>query len=295
MTKKIFLTAKYTMEKVRANITIHYGDIVMSTWSKDYSFLQEANAGVRICKKLWLDAGLFRTHVGTEGLFGKENITSSVAVGTFNEPYYEAGFRLNYNPTDRLAFSFYLLNGYNIIEDHNNKKSFGMLATYTFNDNLNIGYSNYIGDDSPDTLSQLRTYHNIFVNFQKDKFKMQLGGDYATQMNSDTTGKKMATMFSALATFRFQLFSKIGVYSRGEIYHDPSGFLGGQIKDKTNRTTGYKIWGVTAGIEYKPTYNSYIRLEARQLQCDPNQEIFRWNGKNQSNRGEIMVHIGVHF
>lgn len=291
------ITAKYSTGHIRSNITLHYGDIVLSTWSKNYQFIQEANAGFAICKKLWFDAGFFRSHIGAEGIFGKENITSSVAVGTFNQPYYEAGLRFNYLPTDKLSISVYLLNGYNIIEDNNNKKSLGMLATYIFNDKLSLSYSNYLGDDSPisDTLTHFRSYHNIYLNYQNKKLKVQLAADYCTQQNSDTTHKHTASMYNALATVRYQALKKYGVYGRGEIYNDPSGILSGIYIDKTNRQTGLKLWGITAGIEYKPTDNSYVRLEARQLQCDPNLEIFRWNGKNQSNRSEIMMHIGVHF
>ena len=172
-----------------------------------------------------------------------------------------------------------------------------MLVTYAFNDNLNIGYSDYIGDDSPDSLhtSQLRTYHNLFLNYAKGKIKMQIGGDFGTQMNSDTTHKQMATMFSALATVRYAATSKFGIYARGEIFNDPTGFLAGKIVDKTGHQTGYKLWGATCGVEYKPSDNSYIRLEARQLQCDANQEVFRWNGKNQSSRSEVMIHMGYYF
>ena len=291
------LTAKYTNDKVRGILTLHYGDIVLSTWSKSYTYVQEANAGFSICKKLWLDAGFFRSHVGTEGIFGKENITSSVAIATFNEPYYEAGFRLNYNPSDKLMINFYLLNGYNIIEDNNNKKSWGMLATYIVNDKLNLGYSNYFGDDSnlKDSVTHFRMFHNLFINYQNKKIKMQLGADYCTQEHSDTSGKKMATMFNALATVRYQFAKKFAMYTRGEVYNDPSGILSGIEPNKVNRKIGLELWGVTYGIEYKPSANSYIRIEGRELQCDPNQQIFRWDGKNQSHRSEIGLHLGVHF
>ena len=172
-----------------------------------------------------------------------------------------------------------------------------MLATYAFNDNLNIGYSNYIGDDSPtgDTMTHTRVYQNFFLNFQKNRIKLQVGGDYGMQQNSDSTGKKMATMFSALATVRYAITSKFGVYTRGEIFNDPTGFLAGKFIDKTGHHTGYKLWGATLGFEYKPTDNSYIRLEGRQLQCDANQQIFRWNGKNTNVRQEVMIHMGFYF
>jgi len=291
------ITAKYSADKIRGILSLHYGDIALSSWSSTYNFIQEANVGVQLHKKLWLDAGLFRTHVGTEGLFAKENIASSIAIGTFNEPYYQAGAKLSFTPTEKLSLCLHVLNGYNIFEDNNDKKSLGLLVNYAVNDALNFGYSNYYGDDSPstDSINHARFYNNLYVNYTKNKIKIQIGGDYATQQNADTTGKKSAMMYSGVASLRYQLFSKIGIYGRGEIFNDPAGFLGGQMTDKTGKTTGLKLWGATLGIEYKPTDNSYIRLEGRQLQCDANQEIFRWNGNNQSSRLEVMLHFGVSF
>ena len=289
------LTAKYSADKVHAIVTLHYGDIPRSAWAVNYNFIQEANVGVRLFKKLWLDAGFFRTHFGTEGLFPKENITSSVSVCTYFEPYYEAGFRLNYSPSDKLAINLFLLNGYNLYEDNNNKKSLGMLVTYAFNDNFNIGYSNYIGDDSPlgDSLSHLRIHQNLFINYQIKKIKIQLGGDYCMQQNSDTTGKKNASMYSGVASIKYQCCSKFALYSRGEIFNDPQGFMSGVFVG--DKLTGLKLWGITAGLEYKPTDNSYIRLEGRQLNADDAQTIFRWNNKNTDKRMEVMIHMGISF
>ncbi|MEP7196603.1 MAG: outer membrane beta-barrel protein [Saprospiraceae bacterium] len=291
------VTAKYTTEKIRSIVTLHYGDLPMTTWSSKYNFIQEANIGVRLYKTLWLDAGFFRTHVGTEGLLPKENIAASIAIGTFNEPYYQAGCKLSFAPTDKLLICLHLLNGYNIFEDNNEKKSLGLLLNYTVNDNIGIGYSNYIGDDSPagDSVSHLRNYHNLYLNFTKNKLKIQIGGDFGMQQNSDSTGNKTANMFSAVAAARYAITPKFGLYTRGEIFNDPSGFLSGIMTDKAGHQTGLKLWGATLGIEYKITDNSYIRMEGRQLQCDSNQEIFRRNGNNSSNRMEVMVQAGVSF
>src|SRR6476469_1078968 len=61
------LNAAYKTEKVRGLITLHYGDIPASSWSGTFNMIQDANVGVRLHKKLWLDAGFFRTHIGAEG------------------------------------------------------------------------------------------------------------------------------------------------------------------------------------------------------------------------------------
>ena len=141
------LTAKYSSKDVRSVFTIQYGDIPRSSWSATYNFIQEANAGIRICRNLWFDGGFFRTHIGTEALLPKENYTSSVAIITYNEQYYEAGFRLDYEPTEKLSLYAYALNGYNMYEDNTGTKSGGLLTTYVFNANKNIGHNNSFGDD----------------------------------------------------------------------------------------------------------------------------------------------------
>ena len=292
------ITAQYDAEKVRGIVALHFGDIARSAWSPTFNTIMEARAGVRLFKKLWLDAGFFRTHFGTEGLLPKENIASSVAVNTFYEPYFESGFRLNYNPNDKLSVNLYLLNGYNIFEDNNKKKSLGTLVTYALGDKGNIGYSNYIGDDTPtagDSISHLRIHNNLFWNYQFGKLKMQIGGNFCFQQNSDTTGKKPATMHSGVMALKYQCSGKIAVYTRGEIFNDPQGFISAVFSDKTGKLTGYKLWGVTGGVEYKPTDNAYIRLETRQLQMDSNQEIFRFNNKNQSTRLEMLLNMGISF
>jgi hypothetical protein len=295
------LTAQYDGEKVRGVVTLHYGDIPRSAWSPLFNPIMEAHVGFRLCKnnKLWMDAGLFRTHFGTEGLLPKENICSSIAVNTFYEPYFEGGIRLNYNPCDKLSIYVYALNGYNMFDDNNKKKSFGMLATYTMGDNRNIGYSNYIGDDTPspaDTISHLRIHNNLFFNYQVKKLKIQIGGDYCMQKNSDiATGTKTASMYSGVAGLKYNCCKLFSVYGRGEIFNDPEGMMSGIILDKTNKFTGYKLWGATLGVEYKPTENSYLRLEARQLEMDKNQEIFHWKNDPEDSRLEILFNMGISF
>ena len=85
--------------------------------------------------------------------------------------------------------NLYVLNGYNIFEENNEKKSLGLLTVYTFRENCNIGYSNYIGDDSPagDSVTHLRIHQNLFINYQYKKLKLQVGGDYCIQENSNLT------------------------------------------------------------------------------------------------------------
>ncbi len=294
----IQVAINYSSDKIRATGVFHYGDIANATWPHPYNNIMEAHVGFKVYSKLWIDAGFFRTHFGTEYLLPVENMTSSVAVGTYYEPYYESGIRLNFDPTKKLEINLFLLNGYNMFVDNNNKKSAGMGITYALGDNGGVGYTNYIGDDSPvdSSVAHLRFHQNVFFNYQYRKFKFQVGGDYCMQQNSDlATGTKTATMYSALATAKYQWTSKFSVYGRGEIFQDPDGYMSTIIVDNTGKRTGYKLWGVTAGVEYKPTDDSYIRLEGRRLQMDKEQFIFDYNGSRYNDRYEIMINGGVTF
>ncbi len=292
------ITGTYDADRVRGVITLQYGDIPKSSWSSTYNFIQEAHAGIRITKDLWFDGGFFRSHIGCEGLLPIENITSSISVPTFYEPYYEAGFRLNYIPTDKLTLNLYVLNGYNLYEDNNDSKSGGLLASYAFNDNTSLTYCNYFGDDSPeeDSLSKFRFFNNIYVNSSINKFKIVAGLDFGVQENSsltDTNGS--ATMWSGILAVAFKAAKKFTVYTRGEIYQDPDGILSGVFINSFNDYTGLKLWGVTFGAEFKPTDNSYIRLEARNLTAADSQDIFHWDNINKDNRFETTLDMGVTF
>lgn len=290
---------QYDAEKIRGIASFHYGDYARTNWSGSYNNIMEAHAGVRLHKKLWIDAGFFRTHIGTEGLLPRENICSSTAIATFHEPASVSALRFNYIPNDKWMIYLYLMNAYNGFQDNNNKKSIGLLLTYAINENGNIGYSNYLGDDTPedaDSISHFRFYQNVFFNYQLNKLKLQVGGDFCLQKNSDIlNATESASMFSGVATGSYALSKLLSVYSRFEYFSDPNGFLSGQITDAVGKITGYKLWGLTAGLEIRPVDKLFIRVEGRQLEMDADQEIFQWNGKSKSGRSELMINMGISF
>jgi hypothetical protein len=291
------VTVQYDGEKTRGLITLHYGDIPVSAWSSTFNSIMEAHAGVRLCKTLWLDAGFFRTHVGLEGLLPKENFASAISVSSFYEPYFESGVRLCYNPNNQLAVTLLALNGYNIYEDNNNKKSLGALIMYVLDDKGSIGYSNYTGDDSPpgEPVSHLRIHNSIFMNYQFGKLKMQAGFDYCEQQHADTTGENSAAYTSGVFSLKYLCGKSVSVYAREEFFNDPQGCMSGVFTDKNGKLTGYVLTGTTAGVEHKPTDNSYIRMEGRLLVMDKSQEIFYWDGYARNFRFEFMMNMGITF
>jgi hypothetical protein len=213
-------TASYIDKRMRGTATFHYGDFVLSTWNTKFRYVQEVYAGFRVAKSLWIDGGFFKSYFGTESLLPKDNLTSSVTVGRTYEPLYQAGVRINYNPTDKLSIFVYIINGYNKFEDNNEKKSGGLRLTYTFNDKLNIGYSGYFGDDGL-TGKHFRTANNLFANLTLHKFKLTAGGDVISQQNADLiTQTQTVVAYSGLIIASFNFTPKYRLYTRAEMFND---------------------------------------------------------------------------
>jgi hypothetical protein len=290
------LSCLYNADKVRAAFALNFGDIASAIFPHPYNNVLEAHVGFKIYSKLWIDAGFFRPHFGTEFILPVENITTSIAVSTVYEPSYESGVRLNFDPTKKLEINLFLLNGYNMYVNNNNEMAFGMGITYALGSSGSIGYTNYIGPPNNAPASHTRYANNVFINYQVKKIKLQAGADYCAQLYSDVaTLSKTASMFSALATVKFQWTKMFGIYGRGEIFQDPDGFMSTIITDNQGNKTGYKLWGATAGIELKPTPDSYVRLENRLIQMDNNQYIFYYDGAAQNSRYEIIIDAGISF
>lgn len=293
------ISLDYTKENIRGTATLHYGDFSKTSGSPDYKTILEAHAGLRLFNKVWIDAGFFRTHLGTEGLLPKENICSSAAIATFFEPTIISGLRINYLPDDKWNINFYLLNGFNGFVDNNKKKSAGLMIAYTFNKYVNVGYSNYLGDDTPDSLANiphLRLHQNLFINLQLNRLKLQIGSDFCLQENSDLAlPDQSAKMFSGMTTASYNLTKLLSLYSRYEFYQDPNGFMSVQFLDDNQKLTGCKLWGLTGGIELKPLEKMFIRLEGRRLQMQDSQKIFFRNGSHSNYRLECMINTGIIF
>jgi hypothetical protein len=141
----------------------------------------------------------------------------------------------------------------------------------------------------------LRVHNSLFFNYQIGKLKTQAGFDYCMQQNSDTLGKKDASYMSGVVAVKYLMCKSFSVYSREEFFNDPQGCMSGIFVDSENKQTGYLLTGITAGVEYNPSSNSYIRMEGRQLMMDKHQKIFYWDGAMRNYRYEFMMNMGISF
>lgn len=285
------ISLAYNSEKVRGIVTLHYGDYAKYNWLTENPNLQEANVGFNLAKGLWIDAGYFLTHIGPEGML-KNNFVSSFALPSFYEPFYQSGVKVSYDFHKQFNASFYLINGYGVIEDNNKNKSFASQLNYIPNDIIKVTYNNIIGNEQPNSLpGKTRTIHNLIFAFTGPCGKLDaiLSGDFSTQEKSKISDPEAtAYSFGGLFSVRYRFTKKFSATVRGDFYQDLDGVYSGIVANNA----GIKGNGVTLGLEYKPIEEAYVRLQTRYLRLDENQKIFY---DNTNSRTDVNLSVGFTY
>jgi hypothetical protein len=286
------ISLAYQSKTLRSTLSFHYGDIAESTWPAKYNLIQEANAGVELEKKLWLDVGIFRSHIGLESTQPRENITSSMSLANVYEPYFFSGAKLTYNLTSKLSLQLNAFNSFSSIIETNKNKLIGSTIIYSPNKALTFTYNFITGDDTPDSskVKHQRFYNNFYLTYQKKKWSVGAEFNFGAQNNTkkvDSTNLSNAFMNSSLVVFKHQTFEKIGFYGRVEWFSDVDEMI------SVGANMGKYTWGTTCGFEYKPLKNVAMSIEGRYLKSE--KANFIYNNSLKDNRLEGIFCLDVWF
>jgi len=289
------ISLDYNSDKIRGKMTIQYGDIPVFLWPSNQQYIQEANVGFSPYKGLWIDAGYFLTHIGAEG-FPINSFFSSYAMGSYYEPNYQSGLRISYDFSEKFNGSLHILNGYNMFDDNNKNKSFGLQLVYKPVAQLSFVYNNIIGNEMPSSENNPKTrILNNFITYYSpnDKLDFIFGIDFTAQEKSglsDSTAS--ASMFAVMLSGRYKITPKFYLSLMGEYLKDTDGFLSGTFMDSDGNITGLNIFGITGALEYRPVENYFLRLESRFLSAENKLKIFY---NNSNTRTEITLNTGLEF
>lgn len=291
------ISAKYESSRMRGIATLFYGDIPLSAWSQNLNLIQEANVGFRIYKKLWLDAGYFRTHIGLESIQPRENITTSIATTTYFEPYFLSGAKLTWQQSAKWTYQINVFNGFSTFIETNKNKAIGFSIGYSGNKWTHT-LSSIVCDEYPSNVSQnhFRHYTNYIGIFKTKHVVLGLEGNFGYQQNSRLNNpNQTAYIFSGIAAFKYRFTHCIAAYARAELFSDPDEILTGPIENENHNLTGLDILGGTLGFEYKPIPNAFFRIESRVLKTKASERIFYYNNHSNNIRWEGIASIGLWF
>ncbi len=290
-----FIKAGYSANRVRANVTLAIGSYMNANYSAEPGVLKnifEANAGVRLGKKnLWLDAGIFGSHIGFESAISKDcwNLTRSILAD--NSPYFESGAKLTYTSDNgKWLVSGLALNGWQRITrvSGNSLMSWGTQIQFKPTDKILLNSSTFIGTDKPDSARLNRFFHNFYGIFNvTDKFGVTAGFDIGTEEKAPGSDSSN-TWYSPVLILKYAFNDKWGIAARGEYYSDENGVI-----IATGTPNGFKTTGFSFNIDHSPAKNVLVRLEFRNLSSKD--DIFVKPSGVSGNSAFITSSIAVSF
>lgn len=261
-----FIKAAYATDKVRANLALMTGTYANANLAAEPGVLKnifESNAGVKISKKknLWVDAGIFASHIGFESAIGKDcwNLTRSILAD--NSPYYESGVKVSYTSDNEKWFvSGLILNGWQRIQrvNGNNTPAFGHQLIFKPNSKVTLNSSSFIGSDMPDSTRQMRYFHNFYSQFLfNSKLGLIAGFDIGAQQTTKG-GSDYHVWYSPVLIARYAPTEKLAFAARAEYYSDENGLI-----ISTGTPNGFQTFGYSVNMDVRVTENVLWRLEAR--------------------------------
>ena len=284
-----FIKAAYLTKNIRANFALAAGTYMNANLSAELGVFKnifEANAGIKISKKsnLWLDAGIFASHIGFENAIGKDCWILTHSILAENSPYYESGIKIGYNSNnEKWYLSAMLLNGWQRIHriDGNTTPAFGTQVTYKPNSKITLNSSSFIGNDKPDSVRQMRYFHNFYGIFELSNIVAATIGFDAGMEQKQKGSSKMNSWYSPVAIIKFTTSPKTALAIRVEYYSDKNGVI---ISSGT--PNGFKTWGFSGNFDVNISNNALWRIELRSL--NSKDAIFT-KGNNFSNSNTLLA------
>ena len=281
--------------KYRANLALQTGTYASDNYSAEPGVLKnifEANVGLSLNKKnnLWIDAGIFASHIGFESAISSDNWTMTRSLLAENSPYFLSGAKLTYNPNDKWEIAGLIVNGWQRIQrlQGNSIPSFGTQIKFSPTEKVTLNWSTFIGTDDPDTTRRMRYFNNLYGQFQlTEKFGLTTGFDIGIQQ-SIKGSSDCDLWFSPVIIGQYAINKSWKTAIRAEYYNDVTGII-----IPTTTPNGFNTKGLSANLDYSPTQNIICRLEGRWL--NSKDKIFETKTTLTNNNFIIGTSIAIKF
>lgn len=290
-----FIGISTSHEKYRANLVLQAGTYAIDNYATEPGLLKNifsANAGMSLNKRndLWVDAGIFGSHLGFESPISLDNWTLTRSMLAENSPYYLAGAKVTYTPNKKIELIALVCNGWQHIQkvEGNSLPSFGTQIKFFPGAKISLNWSTFVGTDDPDATRRMRYFNNFYGQFQfAERFGLIGGIDIGTQQKVKGSSS-YDIWFSPVVIGQFSINSHWKTAIRAEYYQDGTGVI-----IPTDTANGFRTTGLSINLDYSPARNVAWRIEGRWLNSKDN--VFQTNSSPTNNNFIIGTSIAVKF
>lgn len=257
------VSVQYAAPTTRARLALQAGTSVQVNYSFEpeeiggqtnhLPLIQEATLGVALAPTLWIDGGIFLSHIGSESWISIDNPVYTRSLPTEFAPYYQAGVRATWNATPTLTAQLNVVNGWNLVAENNEDKAVGVRLDWAAAPELTLSYSNYIGREPHANIPEeqgIRVFNDFSARFAPSERTTVIGTvDMGTQEGDAWYA------FSLLG--RHWVTPAVGINARVERFDDPDGVIAPELR----------TWGASVGVDVARG-NAMWRTEARFFSAD---------------------------
>jgi hypothetical protein len=220
--------------------------------------IQEAVVGVKLGQPLWIDGGIYLSHIGSEGWISRDNLTYSRSLIADYSPYYQSGVRLTWQPSASVTAQLNVVNGWQNISETNGDKAIGGRIDWTVNPRATFTVYNLMGDEAPDSVeSRMRFFQGVSLKFAPSD-KVTILGTIDTGMQD--AGDNYSTWYGGSLIARIQATPSVEIVGRVERYDDED-----QVIIVTGSADAFSATGGSIGMDVTPAPRVLWRTELRAL------------------------------
>jgi hypothetical protein len=277
------VSVQYAAPTTRARLALQAGTSVQVNYAFEpeeiggqtnhLPLIQEATLGVAVAPTLWIDGGIFFSHIGSESWISIDNPTYTRSLPSEFAPYYQAGVRATWNATPTLTAQLNVINGWNLVAENNEDKALGVRLDWAASPALTVSYSNFVGREPHADLGEqgMRVFNDFSARFAPSERTTVVGTvDFGTQEGDSWYGASLLG--------RHWITPTLGINARVERFDDADGVV----------APGLRTWGASVGVDVARG-NAMWRTEARFFSADDAIFPDRDAGSGFSERSTALV------
>ncbi|MCU0404480.1 MAG: porin, partial [Chitinophagaceae bacterium] len=209
---------------------------------------------------LWLDAGVFSSHLGFEGAVSIDYPTLTRSLVSEGSPYFLTGAKLTHKPNDKWELLAVVSNGWQRIQRvaGNSLPCVGTQVKYMPNRNTLLNWSTLIGTDDPDSTRRMRYFNNLYAQFQlDDDMNLSVGFDAGMQQQSKGSSS-YNTWYAPVVVFGYKFTGQVAAGFRAEYFGDEENVI-----MQTSSGEVFNTSGISLNFDYRPSPEIACRIEGR--------------------------------
>jgi len=299
-----FVDATLTGPRVHGRLALQTGTSVQSNYAgeprigsvsgPDLSrLIQEAFVGYQLTRTLWVDGGVFFSHMGMESWISRDNPVYSRSLVADYSPYYQSGARAIWTATSALTLRLDLINGWQNIAETNSAKAVGIRVDYAVSPSTSLSYYNFAGDEASDSVrsadgSHLRLFNGVGAKFaptSRLSFLFEL--DEGRQRRGDALAG-WSEWWGYTAVARYALTPSVAIDGRTERFDDPD-----QVLITTGGPNGFRANGASLGIDVIPAPRLLWRSGVRGF--DATEKVFAKRSRLSHGDGFFVTSFALTF